>query len=633
MSKFIMRFIALFAALFLLGGQPSEFGQENSLFYGYLIEKPTIRVGLGINLDDIKVSSSNGMKVYEVNDGYHLIADDVDEFFLTGDFFASKKTTFYFIPSSRQSFLSYNGREYHGIFILKSSPKGVVLVNLLNLEKYLKSVVPSELSPYSFHELDAHKAQAVAARTYAIKNMGLKDNLGFDLFDTPKHQFYKGINAEHPLSSHAVDSTRGEVILYNGKVINALYTSSCGGKTEHVENVFQGPALPYLRSAECDFENQKEWTLSSNNTMLPVYINGRNISGEIATLISLDILEKAGDSADYMAEASQEEVLSWARNVRSQIGKPEVKLEFNGEQVDFPSFGDLIITAFDWEEDVENLLQESEKEYFLKDIPDLNDAEKDPLAYLIRNDIFPSQNEMLDLQRPLIRGEVIYYLYKALENFNTVYCFGEFKRVEQDKIFIQNDGKDKELKFSSETFLIKNQEGGSSFTAQAFLLEGEKIRWIEQDEAIRLLEFSYFPQINVLDRNLAYRSWQVRRSMQQMEQRINQYYPVGKLVDIVPLLHGESRRVIELSIKGEEGTVVVRGFKIQKVLGLRDTLFVIDREKNDNGNISYFVINGRGWGHGVGLCQIGAYGMAQAGANYKEILKKYYHGIEINKIY
>jgi stage II sporulation protein D len=580
MSKFIMRFIALFAALFLLGGQPSEFGQENSLFYGYLIEKPIIRVGLGINLDDIKVSSSSGMKVYEIKDGYKLIANDVDEFFLTGDSLTREKTIFYIIPSSRQSFLSYKGRDYRGIFILKSSPKGVVLVNLLNLEKYLKSVVPSELSPYSFHELDAHKAQAVAARTYAIKNMGLKDNLGFDLFDTPKHQFYKGINAEHPLSSHAVDSTRGEVVFYNGKMINALYTSSCGGKTEHVENVFQGPALPYLRSTECDFENQKEWTLNSNNTMMPVYINGRNISGEIATLISLDVLEKAGDPAYYMAEASQDEVLSWARNVRSRIGKPEVKLEFNGDQVDFPS-----------------------------------------------------QNEMFDLHGPLIRGEVISYLYKALENFKPVYCSGEFKRVEQDKIFIKNDGKDKELKFSSETFLIKKQEGGNSFIAQAFLLEGEKIRWIEQDGAVRLLEFSYFPQIDVFDRNLAYRSWQVRRSMQQMEQRINQYYPVGKIIDIVPLLRGESRRVVELSIKGEKGTAVVRGLKIQKVLGLRDTLFVIDREKDDNGNISYFVINGRGWGHGVGLCQVGAYGMAQAGADYKEILKKYYYGIEINKIY
>ncbi|MBU4253891.1 MAG: hypothetical protein KJ727_04755, partial [Acidobacteria bacterium] len=102
-------------------------------------------------------------------------------------------TVLYFIPSNPQSVLSFKGRDYRGIFILQSSPKGVVLVNLLHLEDYLMSVVPSELSPYVFREIEAHKAQAVAARTYAIKNMGLEDDLGFDLLDTPKHQFYQGI--------------------------------------------------------------------------------------------------------------------------------------------------------------------------------------------------------------------------------------------------------------------------------------------------------------------------------------------------------------------------------------------------------------------------------------------------------
>ena len=311
---FLKSIAALLAALFLLGGEPLEFGQENTFFHGYLIEKPIIRVGLGINLGDIRISSSSGMKVYEVKTDYSLIADDVDEIFLrgykeklnevylvqvtrcddereaaltaqdlrvklqyqkisvsrkeknpgdpgegafqilAGNFMTrgdalgfvkrlndigfketwiirkkiNKKskplwilvknelkslkddTVLYIIPSSPQSFLSFKGRDYHGIFVLQASPKGVVLVNLLNLEDYLKSVVPSELSPYSFPRLEALKAQAVAARTYAIKNMGLNKNLGFDRLDTPKNQFYRGINAEHPLSTQAVEETRGE---------------------------------------------------------------------------------------------------------------------------------------------------------------------------------------------------------------------------------------------------------------------------------------------------------------------------------------------------------------------------------------------------------------------------------------
>jgi stage II sporulation protein D len=78
---------------------------------------------------------------------------------------------------------------------------------------------------------------------------------------------------------------------------------------------------------------------------------------------------------------------------------------------------------------------------------------------------------------------------------------------------------------------------------------------------------------------------------------------------------------------------VVKGLKIRSVLGLRETLFIIDREYDEEQYITYFTFSGRGWGHGVGLCQVGAYGMALSGADYKEILKKYYKEIKIQKIY
>ena len=363
-------FAALSMAIFVFGGQPVEFGGEKTFFHGFLIPNPVIKIGLGINLGDIKVSASSGMKIYEVKGNYKLIADDVDSVFFRGhkeklnekyviqvaqsqnrekaeriaedlrrqfdhnvyverdaeeriagiyqvkigDFITrgealkfikqlnaagiseawihredmtdeskpmwilvndelktlSKNTVLYCIPSSAQSYLSFKGRDYRGIFILKSSSKGVVLINLLNMEDYLKSVVPSELSPYNFPELEAQKSQAVAARTYAIKNLGQYEKLGFDLVDTPKSQFYKGMNAEHPLSTEAVDQTRGEVALYKGKLIDALYTSTCGGSTENVENVFRGPSLPYLRSTGCVYENQVEWEIKSRMGFIPV---------------------------------------------------------------------------------------------------------------------------------------------------------------------------------------------------------------------------------------------------------------------------------------------------------------------------------------------------------------------------
>ena len=79
--------------------------------------------------------------------------------------------------------------------------------------------------------------------------------------------------------------------------------------------------------------------------------------------------------------------------------------------------------------------------------------------------------------------------------------------------------------------------------------------------------------------------------------------------------------------------MTVSGLQICSVLGLRDTLFVIDRSWDEDGRVEAFTFSGRGWGHGVGLCQVGAYGMAVGGARYRDILKKYYTGVSIAKIY
>jgi stage II sporulation protein D len=138
---------------------------------------------------------------------------------------------------------------------------------------------------------------------------------------------------------------------------------------------------------------------------------------------------------------------------------------------------------------------------------------------------------------------------------------------------------------------------------------------------------------NVLDRESPFHSWQVRQTREELEKRIREYYPIGGLIDLDVTSRGKSRRVIGLSIIGTESQVVVRGLKVRWVLGLRDTLFAVDREFGSGGDVTHFVFSGRGWGHGVGLCQVGAYRMAQAGASYRDILKKYYRDIRVSKYY
>jgi stage II sporulation protein D len=77
----------------------------------------------------------------------------------------------------------------------------------------------------------------------------------------------------------------------------------------------------------------------------------------------------------------------------------------------------------------------------------------------------------------------------------------------------------------------------------------------------------------------------------------------------------------------------MNGYKVRSALGLRDTLFKISRAVSADGNIKSFTFHGRGWGHGVGFCQVGAFGMARAGCSDEEILKTYYQGVEIRKAY
>ena len=75
------------------------------------------------------------------------------------------------------------------------------------------------------------------------------------------------------------------------------------------------------------------------------------------------------------------------------------------------------------------------------------------------------------------------------------------------------------------------------------------------------------------------------------------------------------------------------GGRIRSALGLREQLFVIERKYDDGGRVNGFTFLGRGWGHGVGMCQVGAYGLAKQGFTYDQILKAYYTGIELTRMY
>ena len=118
----------------------------------------------------------------------------------------------------------------------------VNLVNILELENYVKGVVANE-SIASFH-IEALKAQAVAARGYAVANIGryVRSGYPFDLVDSSSSQVYRGVLSEHPRAVTATEATRGLVASYNGKIISALYSSSFGGYSDRNHWIFNSPS-------------------------------------------------------------------------------------------------------------------------------------------------------------------------------------------------------------------------------------------------------------------------------------------------------------------------------------------------------------------------------------------------------
>ncbi len=144
---------------------------------------------------------------------------------------------------------------YHGAFeLIKNNNNTFNLVNMIEVEEYLKGVVPNEM-PVAFG-LEALKAQSVAARNYVLSPR-TKASPNYDVVDSVASQVYFGANTEKPLSNQAVKETEGVVALYNWDLILAQYSSTAGGYTESYSNAFSDPVTKAFPSPEKHFLKAK----------------------------------------------------------------------------------------------------------------------------------------------------------------------------------------------------------------------------------------------------------------------------------------------------------------------------------------------------------------------------------------
>lgn len=232
------------------------------------IEQSARQVQVGSSTDAI-VRNSAGEKVGEIAamNSFNAVPNSGNVAL------ASWQSQQLWIEPSNDGYVWIDNRWYRGKTQLVPTGNGVTAINHVDLEQYLASVVGAEM--IASWPQEALKAQAVAARSYALYERSKSRSPLFDLGDTQGHQVYKGITSETNTTQAAVAATSGQVMTYNGSVILAAFHSSSGGHTENVEDVWIEP-LPYLRGVP-DFDQgtpSYQWTKSFSSSELGSKISG-----------------------------------------------------------------------------------------------------------------------------------------------------------------------------------------------------------------------------------------------------------------------------------------------------------------------------------------------------------------------
>lgn len=154
---------------------------------------------------------------------------------------------------------------YPGSILFRNTNGKLDAINSVDVEDYLRGVVPYEIGKLDSSRIEALKAQAVAARTYAYKHFNSRESVGFDVYADTKDQVYKGLESATPLTDAAVKATAGVVMTYGGDFIIAYYHSTCGGITETLAT-WNRADLPYLKSVPDRRPNGKPWCDESSYT-------------------------------------------------------------------------------------------------------------------------------------------------------------------------------------------------------------------------------------------------------------------------------------------------------------------------------------------------------------------------------
>jgi len=217
-----------------------------------------VRIALAEGLQQVRMSSVGGWQLY-AEDGRTAVAltKPGEHWLLERDGpnvrsmredsrpVTARERTVLARPTDADGQITFNGRRYRGELAITAGGEGLIVVNRVNMDDYIKGVVPLEIGTSALADAAAVEAQAVTARSYAVTH--LSGGRLYDMRATVADQVYGGAGVETSVGNQAVNATTGLVLLYGGQVVNAPYFSTCGGSTAEPQDVWRTSAQPYLK--------------------------------------------------------------------------------------------------------------------------------------------------------------------------------------------------------------------------------------------------------------------------------------------------------------------------------------------------------------------------------------------------
>ncbi len=286
--------------------------------------------------------------------------------------------------------IAVNDKKYRGdIEIKRYSDSDMTVINVVGMQEYLYGVVPREIGGNSPYE--AVKAQAIVARTYAVKNYTKRMKWGFNLYPTVDDQAYGGYEWENVNSNRAVDETDGKVVVYDGELISGYYFSTSGGHTENSENVWGGE-LGYLKGVPDPYEpddlSKTTWTVELTADEVKERLAKYDVDvGDVLDITPLEYSD-AGRVLELKIEGTEGSTIITKSKVRTYLGLDSQWYTINDEPPQAVEY------VYDKEED------DDEKENYKNDKEEEERRELKPLLQQIINII---ENEDSDVKE--IKGK------------------------------------------------------------------------------------------------------------------------------------------------------------------------------------------------------------------------------------